>query len=151
MEHIAIMRKSWGLTKKILTGEKTIESRWYKNKYRPWDNIKAGESVYFKDSGDPITIKAEVKKVIQFSNLIPSKVKEVLENNAISDGLCIEDIPKFYNMFKDKKYCILVFLKNPEKVEPFNIDKKGFGMMSSWITIDNVKRIKKGRWSNAVE
>ncbi len=25
MEHIAIMKKSWGLTEKILTGEKTVD------------------------------------------------------------------------------------------------------------------------------
>lgn len=30
MEHVAIMRKSWGLTDKILSGQKKIESRWYK-------------------------------------------------------------------------------------------------------------------------
>lgn len=30
MEHVAIMKKSWGLTRKILSGEKTIESRWYR-------------------------------------------------------------------------------------------------------------------------
>lgn len=27
MEHLAIMRKSWGLTDKILNGQKKIESR----------------------------------------------------------------------------------------------------------------------------
>jgi len=31
MQHIAIMKKSWRLTEKILAGEKTLETRWYKN------------------------------------------------------------------------------------------------------------------------
>ena len=62
MEHLAIMRKSWGLTQKILTGQKKIESRWYKNKYRPWNQIQKGDVIYFKDSGEPVTIKATVKK-----------------------------------------------------------------------------------------
>ena len=48
MEHVAIMKKSWGLTEKILTGAKKIESRWYKNKHTPWNRIKSGEIVYFK-------------------------------------------------------------------------------------------------------
>jgi len=39
--HVAIMRKGWGLTGKILTGEKTIESRWYMNRYRPWGAMAA--------------------------------------------------------------------------------------------------------------
>jgi len=34
MEHVAIMRKAWGLTDKILSGQKKIESRWYSVKYK---------------------------------------------------------------------------------------------------------------------
>ena len=40
MEHVAIMKKSWGFIEKILGGQKTIESRWYSLKSKPWDNIK---------------------------------------------------------------------------------------------------------------
>lgn len=142
MEHIAIMKKSWGLTQKILTGQKKIESRWYKVKYVPWDRIKSGEVVYFKDSGEPVTVKTEVDKVIQFSDLIPEKVREILYQYGQADGLGIDNIPEFFEMFKDKRYCVLLFLKNPQKIEPFEIDKSGFGAMSAWISVDNVNRIK---------
>jgi len=143
MQHLAIMRKSWGLLPKILSGKKRIESRWYKNEYSPWDKIKKGDVVYFKDSGELVSLKAEVDKVIQFSNLIPQRVKEILEKYGKEDGLGIKDIPKFFQKFKDKRYCILVFLKNPKKIKPFKINKKGFGMMSAWITVDNINKIKK--------
>ena len=142
MEHIAIMRKSWGLTQKILSGQKKIESRWYKVKYSPWDKIKSGEIVYFKDSGEPVTIQTEVEKVIQFSNVTPEKVKEILYQYGQADSLGIDKIPEFFEMFKDKKYCMLIFLKNPQKIEPFKIDKSGFGAMSAWISVDDVNRIK---------
>ncbi len=141
MEHIAVMKKSWGLTQKILTGEKRIESRWYKAKHAPWDRIKAGEVVYFKDSGEPVTVKADVEKVLQFSNLNPEIVREILCSHGKDIGLCADDILNF-EMFKNKKYCILVFLKNPRKVNPFDIDKKGFGMMSAWISVDDINNIK---------
>ena len=143
MEHVAIMKKSWGLTEKILNGKKKIESRWYVAKYRPWDRIEKGETVYFKDSGEPIKIKAEVKKVIQLSNLTSKKVKEILDKYGKDDGIEKEKISEFFKRFKDKNYCILVFLKNPQKVKPFEIDKKGFGLMSAWITVNNIKQIKK--------
>jgi hypothetical protein len=64
MQHIAIMKKSWGLLSKIISGEKKIESRWYMAKCAPWDRIGAGEIVYFKDSGCPVTIKTKVSKVM---------------------------------------------------------------------------------------
>lgn len=142
MEHVAIMKKSWGLTKKILTREKTIESRWYKNKSAPWNKIKPGELIYFKDSGNPITLKTTVKKIIQIENLTPKKVKEILNKYAKDDGITKKEIQKFYKLFKDKKYCILIFLKNPKKIKPFNINKSGFGIMSAWISIKNVNKIK---------
>lgn len=78
MIHIAIMRKSWGLTDKILTGEKKIESRWYLNRSRPWNNIGNNDTVYFKDSGSPIKLRAVVDQVVQFDNLTPNKVSEIL-------------------------------------------------------------------------
>lgn len=142
MEHVAIMRKSWGLLPKILTGEKKIESRWYKSRYQPWDRIKEGETVYFKDSGEPVSIKTEVDKVLQFSNLTSEKVKEILNKYGKIDGLGIDDIPKFFEMFKDKKYCILVFLKNPQRINTFDINKSGFGSMCSWISTKDVNKIR---------
>ncbi|MBI1978978.1 MAG: ASCH domain-containing protein [Candidatus Aenigmarchaeota archaeon] len=140
MEHLAIMRKSWKLTEKILTGQKTIESRWYKTRYTPWDRIKSGENIYFKNSGEPVQIKAEVKKIIQFSDLTREKVKMILSKYAEQDGINREDVPKFFEMFKEKKYCILIFLKMIQKIKPFEINKTGFGSMSSWITINSAHR-----------
>ncbi|MFA4871887.1 MAG: ASCH domain-containing protein [Patescibacteria group bacterium] len=143
MEHIAIMKKSWGLTRKIFSGEKKIESRWYKSKHSPWGKIEKGDTVYFKDSGESVRIKAEVSKVIQFADLTPEKVKEILDEHGKNDGIEPEKIPEFFERFKDKKYCLLIFLKNPEKIPPFEINKTGFGIMSAWITVDSIKRIKK--------
>lgn len=143
MDHLAIMKKSWKLTGKILSGDKTIESRWYLSRYPPWDRIASGDIVYFKDSGDPVTLKAEVEKVLQFSELTPKRVNEILHEYGDGNGLGIAELPMYYNRFKDKRYCILVFLKNPRKIEPFEIDKTGFGMMSAWICVDDINKIKK--------
>jgi len=142
MDHIAIMKKSWKLLPKILTKEKKIESRWYKLKRSPWNKIKNGEKVYFKNSGEPITVKTEVEKVIQISDLTPRKVKEILEKYGEADGIEKKDILKFFKLFKNKEYCLLIFLKNPQKIEPFNINKSGFGSMNSWISTENLDKIR---------
>src|SRR3989338_11329211 len=96
MEHVAIMRKSWKLTEKILTGQKKIESRWYYNKSAPWDKIRAGETIYFKDSGEPVTIKAEVDKVLQFSDMTPEIVKKILGDYGGAEGNNIIYITKIF-------------------------------------------------------
>lgn len=142
MDHVAIMKKSWGLTQEILSGQKKIESRWYKSKHSPWGMIEKGDVVYFKDSGQPVSIKAEVEKVISFSNLTPEKVKQILDEYGNDGGIKEDKIKEFFALFKSKKYCLLIFLRNPKKVEPFEINKAGFGMMSAWLTIDNIDKIK---------
>ncbi len=143
MDHVAIMKLSWHLLPKILSGEKTLESRWYNTKHAPWDRIQPGETVYFKDSGKPVTIKATVQRVLQFDELTPEKVQELLAKHEKDAGIPQEKRALFYDFFKNKKYCILVFLKNPHAIQPFYINKKGFGMMSAWITVDSIDGIAK--------
>jgi len=142
MDHIAIMKKEWKLTQKILSGEKKIESRWYLNKSAPWGKIHTGETVYFKDSGEPVSIKAEVEKVLEFSGLTPAAVKEILGQYGGADGINVGDIDKFYGRFKDKRYCMLIFLKNPQKIKPFEINKQGFGNMAAWLCVPDINAIK---------
>lgn len=143
MEHIAIMRNSWGLLDKIISGNKTIESRWYKTKYPPWGRIKPGDTLYFKDSGKPVSVKSTVDRALFISSLGPKKVMDLLNKYGQMDGLGLKDIPTYFQMFKHKKYCILIFFSNVEVIDPFQVDKSGYGTMSSWITIRDINTIKK--------
>ncbi len=142
MDHLAVMKKNWGLIQKILDGKKIIESRWYKTRRAPWGRIKKGDTVYFKNSGEPATIKAIASKVIEYEELTPKKIKEILRKHEKDLGISSNEVSEFYNRFKDKKYCILIFLKNPKKVASFEINKKGFGAMTSWICVEDIKRLE---------
>jgi hypothetical protein len=137
------MKKSWGLIPKILNGEKTIESRWYMNKSAPWDRVRKGEAVYFKNAGEPVIARAEISRIIQYSDLTANKVGEILHNYGRADGLGIDSIPTFIELFKNKRYCILVFLRNAQRVEPFKINKKGFGIGSAWLTVKSVENLRR--------
>ena len=141
MVHVAIMNKKWGFVDKILNGQKTVESRWYKNKYRPWDAVKKGEMVYFKNSGEKVVARATIKKVLQFSDLSENKVMEILHRYGRNIGIEEHDAPTFYKMWTRKKYCILLFLHKAHKVSPFTINKKGFGAMASWISVEDIREI----------
>jgi len=143
MDHLAILKKSRKLSQKIISGEKSIESRWYKFKRDPWNKIKQGETIYFKDSGDPVCFKVKVEKVLQFDNLTLEKVKKIVTK--YGDKICLSKIrnEQFWEYFKNKNYCILIILKNVKKIKPFNINKKGYGLMSAWICVENIKKIIK--------
>lgn len=143
MNHIAIMRKSWGLTYKILTGEKTLEERWYKTKRAPFNMAKPGDTIFFKDSGQKVSIKAKITKVLQFESLTPEKSEKIVKKYSHADLGGREITQEIKEYVNNKNYCIIVFFDNVEKIKPFEIDKTGFGAMSAWICVDDVNIIKK--------
>lgn len=142
MDHVAIMKKSWGLVPKILDGRKKIESRWSKFKIAPFGKVKKGDRVYFKNAGESVSASAIVSKVIMFDSLTPIKVKAILEKYGGEGGIGLNNLKESYNWAKHKKYCTLVFLKNAKSVRPFSVNKAGFGTGAAWLTATNIKNIK---------
>ncbi|MFH0701874.1 MAG: ASCH domain-containing protein [Candidatus Woesearchaeota archaeon] len=137
MKHLAILSKKGKWLAKILSGEKTIESRWYKSRKTPYQNISSGDVVYFKESGQPVTARAKVSKVLFFSELDERKIKEILKEYGKRMGI------SYSEKLLGKKFCTLVFLTAVEPVAPFNIDKTGYGLMAAWITVEKVGRMRK--------
>lgn len=138
MDHCAILSKESKLLSKIISGEKTIESRWYKFKKTPYQNIAAGDSIYFKESGKPITVKAKVSNVLFFDHLNDHTITEILRQYCQQLGVSLSYAEKI----KGKKFCTLIFLNSTEEIEPFQIDKRSYGLMAAWITIKDITKIK---------
>ena len=144
MHHVAIMKKSWGLIPKILNGEKTVESRWFKNKHTPWNKVKIGDTLWFKNTGEPVTASAKVPRILQFENINETLRQDILKKYGQSDlGLSNRISEEVMDYFRNKNYCILIFFDSVQKAEPFNIDKTGFGAMSAWICTEDICKIRK--------
>ena len=138
MNHLAILSKKRKLLAKILSGEKTIESRWYKFRRTPYRNISPGDTIYFKESGEPVTAKVHVSKVLFFDDLNKDKIRQILIKYGKQIGIPLSNAPKYAG----KNYCTLISLKDVEQIRPFRIDKSGFGLMAAWITVKNINSLK---------
>lgn len=138
MHHVAIMNRKWKLIDKILSGRKTIESRWYKSRIAPWNKIKKGDVVFFKDAGEAVTAKADVLDVLQFENLNANKISGLIEEYGGDGKICFSDKDSANEWAKGKKYCILVFLQNPTKIKPFSVSKNGFGNACAWMSVEDI-------------
>ena len=138
MEHLAILSKEKKILDQILSGKKTIESRWYKHKKTPYENISPGDIVYFKESGEPVSAKALVSEVLFFDGLDELKIREILTKYGRNIGIPASSASRYIG----KNFCALIFLSKARKIEPFHINKKGFGLMSAWITVKDVKQLK---------
>ncbi|QQS38875.1 hypothetical protein IPM62_05865 [Candidatus Woesebacteria bacterium] len=141
MDHIAIMKPQWHLIPKILGGEKTVESRWYTTRRNPWDKVNIGDTLYFKNSSSPIEVLAEVTDVVQFVVKTNAHAMRIMKQYAKKD-LGISTIPDEVKIYiTNKRYAIFISFSNVKKVEAFNIDKTGFGAMSAWICIKDIRKI----------
>jgi ASC-1-like (ASCH) protein len=140
MQHVAIMKKSWQMIPKILSGKKTIESRWYQTKRAPWNTIAVGDQIYFKNSGEPVTVEAKVLKVLQFELHSKQDATKIISKYGKDICLVNTDINSWD---KIHKYCILIFLGKAKAIpKPFEINKTGFGAPTTWLSVPNIETIK---------
>lgn len=139
MDHVAIMTPSWKLIPKILSGEKSIESRWYQTRRAPWNKIAIGDRIFFKDSGKSITAKAIVSRIWQFEIESMEDAKKIVAE--FGQRICIIN-PAVKTWGKIPKYCVLIELKDPKSITPFAIDKRGFGAGVAWISVDSIETIR---------
>ena len=123
MEHLAILSSKLGLFDKIISGEKTIESRWYVHRKTPYKNIFPDEIVYFKEKGR--FAKAKVEKAL-FFEVDDAKIKEILLEYGDRLGVGIE----YFEFLKGKRYCTLVFIKDVSEAAPFFVPFS----RAAWIT-----------------
>lgn len=139
MDHVAIMTPSWKLIPKILSGEKSIESRWYQTRRAPWNKVTIGDRVFFKDSGKSITASAIVSRVWQFEIGTTIEAEKIVAE--FGQRICIIN-PNIKTWGKAPKYCILIELGDPKSIPPFTINKEGFGAGVAWITVDSIEAIR---------
>jgi len=138
MDHLAILSKEKNVLGRILSGEKTIESRWYRNRKPPFKTITSGDTIYFKESGEPVVAKANVNQAIFFENLDQRRIAGIISDYGSRIGIDESYIAKVIG----KRYCILIFLDNIQNVRPFQVDKKGYGNMVAWITVESIDQIR---------
>ena len=126
MQHIAILKQPF--FDMVLSGEKTIESRWSMVKVAPYKKVSVGDKILLKETGKDVTATANVRKV-QFYELTP----EIVEDIRIKYGKQIgTDKFEDWKSTLQKKYCTLIWLDEVTPVAPIKV-KRSNG--AGWIVL----------------
>lgn len=128
-KHLAIFKGGAG--EAILTGKKTIESRFSRVKNPPFGLISGGDLVYIKPSGKDIIGQFRVKKVIFYSGLEKDDLLEIKER--YGKYLAVD---KTY--WTNKSYCsyaTLIFIGDSSRfiTSPVKIPKKD---LRGWVVLE---------------
>lgn len=129
MKHIAIFRQPF--FDMVLSGEKTIESRWSMKKVAPFNKVQIGDELLLKQTSHDVIATAKVKDVKYFE-LTQDIAEEIKSKWNKEIG-----IYKFDNWdnYKNKKYCTLIWLDNVKQTQPIKV-KRSNG--SGWIVVKGV-------------
>ena len=126
MQHIAILKQPF--FDMVLSGEKTIESRWSMVKVAPYKKVSVGDKILLKETGKDVTATVNVRKV-QFYELTP----EIVEDIRIKYGKQIgTDKFEDWKSTLQKKYCTLIWLDEVTPVAPIKV-KRSNG--AGWIVL----------------
>lgn len=140
MDHLAIMKPSLRLIAKILTGEKYIESRWYKHRRAPWGKVCVGDRIFFKDAGKGVTATARVSKVVQLQ--VNSQEEALKYAKTYQKGICLSsEAISNTQWLIGKKFIILLYLSDAKSITPFPINKSGYGNACAWITCESITQL----------
>lgn len=143
MEHIAILSHK-SVLDKILSGQKTIESRFSRLKSLPFGQINKGDILYFKLSGGPVLGKALVSRVEEYDSLTPARVNEIArlyqKELALSEDFLVRKL--------ESKFASLIFLEQVEECEPWHYKQQG---RAGWIVLAQGVITPEIRQSNSEE
>ncbi len=111
----------------MLDGQKTIESRFSKNKIAPYNQITKDDIVIIKKASGNIVGYFTIKNVL-FFDLKSSSIDEIKAK--YNNQLCVEET--FWHNKANSNYATLIFIDQLYKLKPFHINKKG---MQTWIIL----------------
>lgn len=129
MKHLAIFKG--GGAEKILSGKKTVESRFARSKIAPFGVITCGDLVYIKPSGGQIIGQFRVKKVICYDGLDKGDLEEIKERY----GKEIATDAAYWKGKSNAKYATLIFIGDSSRfitspIKPIKKDLRG------WMVLD---------------
>lgn len=122
--HMALMVEPY--LSYILSGKKTIESRFSMRKVSPWQRVAAGDAIILKRSGGEIVGIFEASEVRFLKIESNDDLLEIKQQ--FNKQLCIED--DFWNQKKSSKYATLISISNLCTFSPFSLHIKN---RQSWI------------------
>lgn len=133
-KHLAIMRRS--TIEAILTGRKSIETRFTKFRIVPFGVVERGDLIFMKPPGGEIVGQFRVKKVISFEGIDKDDIKRIFDDygDRIQTGNSGEDM-RYQQDKQNASYGTLIFIADSERfiTSPIKIQKRD---LRAWVVLN---------------
>jgi len=129
--HVAVMHEPY--LSLVITGAKSIESRFSRNRVAPYGYAQDGDVVALKRQSGPVVALAWVKEVRQYE--LDAAIRRHLRASYAGE-LCAED-DHFWRTRQAARFATLLWLYEVLEVEPLNIVKRD---RRGWVALDGGPR-----------
>jgi len=109
--HVAILMKPY--IDLLLSGRKTVESRLTRNALPPFNTVKPGERIYFKQSAAPFRAMGVAKDVVCAERLTPQDIARL--KRKWNDEVCGDD--SYWQQKRESRYATFIRLADIEPID----------------------------------
>jgi hypothetical protein len=141
MDHVVYVDAKSEELEKILARSKAVVVRGAMGRKLPYGLVAPGDILYFiRNNGEGrVRARATVRTVTNSAPLtLLDSVRLVQEQQV---GLQLS--PEQFKRWAGKRYLVLIEIEAPEVVEPFEIDRSGYGIMDDWLPVGEIKNIRR--------
>lgn len=139
MDHVVYVDTRARELEKLLAGEKSMIIRGAAGRKLPYGRVQPGDRLYFiqNNADGMVRASALVDKVVNSEKLTEEQSGNLLVTNQSKLNLTPEQIKRW----SGKRYIVLIELKEVQSIEPFVIDRSGYGNMDDWLLVVAIENV----------
>lgn len=140
MEHVVYLDTQSGEMENLLVGKKTMIVRGAAGRKLPYGRVNPGDILYFlnNDGKGLVQARAKVCQVLNSEPLTPEASQKLLADH--QDALQLTE--KQQQRWRGKRYLVLITVDAIQELEPFQIDRSGYGNMDDWLPVGDIHSVK---------
>ncbi len=140
MDHVVYLDSKAKELDLLLSNQKTMIIRGGTGRKMPYGRVNPRDILYFINNNAEgiILARANVKSILNSEKLTQAESVHLIDQNQEKLLLTKKQIERWAG----KRYLVLIEVGEVEKVEPFRIDKSGYGNMDDWLPVDQIENVK---------
>ena len=142
MDHVVYLDANAKELDSLISQKKTMIIRGATGRKLPYGRINQGDVLYFinNNAEGVILARADVVSVINSDKLTQEESTQLVQSH--QDKLQLTQ--KQFDRWAGKRYLVLIEVSDVKNIEPFRIDKSGYGNMDDWLPVGDIDSVKAG-------
>jgi hypothetical protein len=140
MDHVVYLDASAHELASLISGKKSMIIRGATGRKMPYGRVHAGDTLYFlnNDAEGVVRAKAIVRSVSNSEALSNEESIQWIADHQTQLQLTDKQLKRWGG----KRYLVLIEVEQIQEIQPFRVDKSGFGNMDDWLPVGNIIDVK---------